>query len=250
MRERPKCNCPLCRTDRKLRAELFDRANEDRQRAIFRSLPHLADFDTAAALFSHLQSSKANTATDVLLSELLAAKRRFPDNTPDALLILLFLPVLHSTVRNVRRRYPVLSREDTVQQALGSLLECLDSPRLQERQTYLAFAIARQVRRATFEWADREARSPLEAADSEPVDTTFLSKSSGESFERAALLHHLLGRALGAGILSSEELDLLVQFKLEGGTENGAFSNAERQRLKRLVAKLRTLAGRPRRNRH
>jgi hypothetical protein len=250
MHERPKCNCPLCRTDRKLRAELFDRANEDRLRVVFRSLPHLADFDTAAALLSHLQSSKANTATDVLLSELLAAKRRFPDHTAKSLLILVFLPVLHSTVRNVRRRYPVLSREDTVQQALSSLLECLDSPRLQERQTYLAFAIARQVRRATFEWADREARSPLEGARSEPADGTYLVKSAGDSFERAALLHHLLGRALRAGVLNCGELDLLVQFKLEGGAENGAFSNAERQRLKRLVAKLRTLASRRHHNRH
>jgi hypothetical protein len=250
MHERPKCNCPLCRIDRKLRAELFDRANEDRQRVVFRSLPHLADFDTAAALFSHLQSSKANTATDVLLSELLAAKRRFPDHTAKSLLILVFLPVLHSTVRNVRRRYPALSQEDTVQQALGSLLEYLDSPRLQERQTYLAFAIARQVRRATFEWADREARSPLEGARSEPADGTYLVKSADEPFERAALLHHLLGRALRAGVLNCAELDLLVQFKLEGGAENGAFSNAERQRLKRLVAKLRTLANRPHHNRH
>ena len=244
MRERPKCSCPLCGTDRKLRTELFDPANQDRHRVVFGSLPHLADFDTAAALLSHLQSSKANPATDVLLAELLAAKRRFADPTVDSLLILLFLPALHSTVRNVRRRYPVLSREDTAQQALGSLLDYLGSPGLQERQTYLAFAIARQVRRATFEWANKEARVSLEEADSERTDGTYLFESAGESFERAALLHHLLGRALLSGILSSEELDLLVQFKLEGGTASGAFSNARRQRLKRLVAKLRTLAKR------
>src|SRR5258708_38957692 len=44
-----------------------------------------------------------------------------------------------------------------------SLFACLASARLAERHTYLALAIARRVRRSTFEWAAREAKSPLEA---------------------------------------------------------------------------------------
>jgi len=145
-------------------------------------------------------------------------------------------------VRRVRKRYPVLAREDAAQQALGALLACLASTRLAERHTYLACAIARAVRRATFESAAREARSPLEAPRSEDPREMNSSESAGESFERAALLRHSFGRAVEGGTLTRGELNLLVQFKLEGGAENGAFSNAERQRLKRLLRKLRRLA--------
>jgi len=160
----------------------------------------------------------------------------------DSVFILLFLPLLHSTVRRVRKRYPALTREDLAQQALGALLACLASPPLRERHSYLAFAIARNVRRATFEWAAREARSPLEAPRSDDPREMNSFESAGESFERAALLRHFFGRAVEGGTLTPGELDLLIQFKLEGGAENGAFSNAERQRLKRLLGKLRRLA--------
>jgi hypothetical protein len=68
------------------------------------------------------------------------------------------------------------------------------------------------------------------------------SESAEESFERASLLRHFFARAVRGGTLTPGELNLLVQFKLEGGAENGAFSNAERQRLKRLLGKLRRLA--------
>src|SRR5258708_18808682 len=123
-----------------------------------------------------------------------------------------------------------------------SLFACLASARLAERRTYLALAIARRVRRSTFEWAAREAKSPLEAPRSEDPRETNSSESAADSFERAALLRHFFGRAVAAGTLTPGELDLLITFKLEGGAENGAFSNAERQRLKRLLGKLRKLA--------
>ena len=50
------------------------------------------------------------------------------------------------------------------------------------------------------------------------------------------------------GMLTDSELDLLIQFKLDGNTGeelaalNGSSSNAVRQRFKRLLAKLRRLA--------
>jgi hypothetical protein len=50
------------------------------------------------------------------------------------------------------------------------------------------------------------------------------------------------------GLLTDSELDLLIQFKLDGnngeklGETNGTSSNAVRQRLKRLLTKLRRLA--------
>jgi len=50
--------------------------------------------------------------------------------------------------------------------------------------------------------------------------------------------------------ITDEELKLLIEFKLEGGYSNSpagtaALSNAARQKMKRLLAKLRRLATRP-----
>jgi len=242
MNERPNCRCPLCLIEEKLRTELRDPENHESHRLILRSGPHLAAFQTVGDLLLHLQSLNGNSASDPLLFELLEARAQFPGSVADSVFVLLFLPVLHSTVRRVRQGYPALSREDTAQQALSALLEYLASARLAARDTYLAFAIARRVRRSTFEWAAREGKSPLEAPRSEDPWETNSSESAGDSFERAALLRHFFSRAVAAGTVTPGELDLLITFKLEGGAENAAFSNAERQRLKRLLGKLRKLA--------
>jgi hypothetical protein len=242
MRERPDCHCPLCLVEQKLCAELADPVNQKAHRTVLRSAPHLAVFPTVVDLLSHLQSLDGNSTSDPLLAELLEAKALFPEGMTDHIFVVLFLPVLHATVRRVRNRYPALSREDVAQQALGALLAYIASAPLAARQTYLAFAIARKIRRATFEWAAREARSLLERPRSDDPPETNSFESAAQSFERTALLRHFFARAVKEGRLTPGELDLLVQLKLEGGAENGAFSNAERQRLKRLLGKLRRLA--------
>jgi hypothetical protein len=242
MSERPNCRCPLCRIEEKLRAELADPVNQESQRNVLRSAPGLAVFDTADELLSYLKSLNGNSSSDPLLGDLRDAKGLFPGSMVNNIFVLLFLPVLHSTVRRVRKRYPALSREDAAQQTLGALLEYLVSTHLAARDTYLGFAIARKVRRATFEWAAREARSPLDAPRSDDPREMNSIESAEESFERASLLRHFFGRAVEGGTLTPAELNLLIEFKLEGGPENGSFSNAERQRLKRLLGKLRRLA--------
>jgi hypothetical protein len=246
MNERPNCRCALCLVERKLRAELADPDNRENHEILLGSAPTFAAFRNANDLLLHLQSLNGNAASDVLLFELLRARALVPGGPADSIFVLLFLPALHSTVRRVRQRYPALCREDVAQQALAALFGCLDSRRLRDRRTYLAFALARVVRRAMFEWAAREAKSPLEAPRSDDFRESNSFESAGESFERAALLRHFFGRALDNGTLTPSELGLLISFKLEGGAENGAFSNAERQRLKRLLGKLRKLAGKVR----
>jgi hypothetical protein len=71
-----------------------------------------------------------------------------------------------------------------------------------------------------------------------------------EPFERYAQLRHFLHRCASRGDLTDSDLNLLIQFKLEGASNgevlyapNGhSSSNAARQKLKRLLAKLRRLA--------
>jgi hypothetical protein len=148
---------------------------------------------------------------------------------------------MHAAVRLILRRYPQLSPEDASQNVLHSLLRFLDSDQLEPRRDYLGFAIARQVKRAAFEWAEHEVRSLVLEP---PVDAPDLN-GNHDSFERLVLLRHFLDCAVRRGVLNADELDLLIQFKLEKGSNGDtpdAHSNAHRQRLKRLVLKLRRLA--------
>ena len=114
------------------------------------------------------------------------------------------------------------------------------------RRSHFAFAIAREVKRHIFEWAKRESTKAalLDHADVEA--TVFIEPEN--SFEQYALLRHFLHRCVTKGVLADSELNLLIQFKLDGNTGeelaalNGSSSNAVRQRFKRLLAKLRRLA--------
>jgi DNA-directed RNA polymerase specialized sigma24 family protein len=154
--------------------------------------------------------------------------------------------MLHGTIRRVGRQQPELLQEDITQQALSFLLQYLRSDELQTRQSHFAFAISRALKRQMFEWANRESGKTALLRNYD--DETFAALSAEEPFERYALLRHFLHRCVTKGLLTNVELDLLIEFKLNGanGEEfadlNGTSSNAIRQKLKRLVAKLRRLA--------
>jgi len=113
------------------------------------------------------------------------------------------------------------------------------------RQSHFAFAISRAVKRQVFEWANRECgpNGVMNHGNGELLSALTVE----EPFERYALLRHFLHRCVTKGLLSDSELDLLIQFKLDGnngeelGKSNGTSSNAVRQRLKRLLTKLRRL---------
>ena len=164
----------------------------------------------------------------------------------ESVLVVAFLPMLHGTVRRVFRQQPGLDPDDISQLALSFLLQYLRSHELQARQSHFAFAISRAVKRQVFEWANRESGTSgvTEHYDGEALT----SQTFEEPFERYAFLRHFLHRCVTKGLLTDSELNLLIDLKLNGtnGEEfadfNGTSSNAVRQRLKRLLAKLRRLA--------
>jgi hypothetical protein len=215
-------------------------------RELFSDSRCLGQYSSVSSLLMHLKTSAANAGSDELLRELFASWGTSPAFI-ERLLVLAFLPTLHGTTRRVARQQPTLSPDDVAQQALSFLLQFLQSGKLQIRQSHFAFAISRAVKRQMFEWANRESRK-----------TGVLNYINGESlavlavdepFERYAVLRHFLHRCVVKGLLTDAELDLLVQFKLEGdsrsvqlGRNGASSSNAVRQRLKRLLAKLRRLA--------
>jgi hypothetical protein len=123
----------------------------------------------------------------------------------------------------------------------------LRSEQLRTRTSHIAFVISRTVKRQMFEWASREGAiyRGRTAVNGEILG----SMTMEESFERHALLRHFLHRCVTKGLLTGPELDLLIQFRLDGSNGDNPVpgpaansSNAARQRMKRLLAKLRRLA--------
>jgi hypothetical protein len=245
MRERSCCRCSLCRIENELLADFLDGDRQESCRLLLSSAPELSSFSGLRSLLAHLRLCRETSSSDGILRALLRAKNIFCNGLVQRVFVLAFLPSMHSSLRHVARRYPQLSQEDASQQALHTLLHLLDSEHLRARSSYLGFAIARRLKRATFEWAEREMRSRQFEAATHGARNVLACEPCGDSFERLAFLQHFLDGALRRGVLNEHELRLLTQLKLESGLRDGlpdCSSNAHRQRLKRLLSKLRRLA--------
>lgn len=242
------CNCTLCHIAGHLLTDLtLTESNAFNELLLVSS--DLRQFPSVSVLLSHLRRPDAVMRSDELLRELFAARLSNPVFV-ESLLVLVFLPMLHGTIRRVAQYQPGLSAEDITQQTLSFLLQVLRSEELRTRQSHFAFAISRAVKRQVFEWANREGgqNGVLTCSNREFLDALIVE----ESLERRTLLRHFLDRCVAKGLIGNSELDLLIQSKLEGNTSvevcelNGTSSNALRQRLKRLLTKLRRLAQDPR----
>jgi hypothetical protein len=238
------CACLLCEMESRLLADL--RIADECVREFFLSSQRLRTFDSAVDLLSHLRSSPVNSDSDDIFRDLLnvPANRWFLVET---LLLLTFLPVIHQTIRCIGKNHPTLSREDITQESLILFLQFLRSTELHKRTSHFAFAISRAAKRQLFVWAAKESKhQSIHRNGSEKVFSTLAAE---DSCERLIWLRHFLQQCLTRELLSFNEMDLLIQFKLEenyGDDESASStrksSNAVRQRLKRLLAKLRRVA--------
>jgi hypothetical protein len=235
------CDCVLCDIEVRLLASLHP---EDPTVTELRVSGQLQLFPSVPAFVQLLRASPAAARSDELLRALVRLRESRPAFV-EGLLILAFVPMLHRSIRRVADYQPALAEEDITQQALSFLLEFLRSQELQKRESHFAFAISRAVKRQLFEWGRREGRK-LTALDQSSDGPPLFAVQ--EPFEQFAQLGHFLHRCVARGNLTNAELDFLIQFKIEGSngavfeSGNGRSSNALRQRLKRLLAKLRRLA--------
>jgi len=253
MSRKSTCRCLICTLERSLTAELEgDHCQEPYQRfASSRSV--LSGFPTPADLIAYMHVCRnANDGThrvDHILLELLRGSATNGDAAfLRDLLLLAFVPMLHSTMRRVAARYPSLSTDDIAQHAVSSLLQTLRAPEFCGRTSHVAFAISRILKRNTFTWAERECRSPVYGGAEDMLSDSTSASEAAEPIERAALLRHFLHRCHQRGLLTDKDIELLVEFKLDAprdrkhGGPAAAYSNASRQRMKRLLGKLRRIA--------
>lgn len=239
------CRCLLCRIETQLLDEV--RTSIPEYEAILSSTTNgLRTFRSPFHLLSHLKATQADPSSDDLYRELLAMRHTRPQLI-EMLLILAFVSVLHRTVRRIAKHQSHLARTDITQQALSVFLQVLRSEQVEKRQSHLVFAISRLLKRQLFEWAGREGRvhGP---ANKESLHVV-AEMTDDRSMERHVQLGHFLNRCAAIGLLSNAELGLLIQIKLDGNTGDeiagsiSITSNAVRQRMKRLLHKLRRIAG-------
>jgi len=247
MRTRSVCRCLLCQLEIHLKRQLGEAGSEERFSKIAASGLLLSGFPNAFALTTHLRSCRSNGngthPADPVLLEILHLRHGGTDTLLRDILLLAFIPVLHTASRQIAQRHPLLSLEDTLQHLVAALLETLDSPKLLARDSHVAFAISRMAKRNTFDWAERQTRTPGNAARDELLSDSSLS-AIPEPLERAVLLRHFLCRCQREGFVTAADIELLVHIKLEGhlGDAEGEYSNALRQKIKRLIGKLREAA--------
>jgi DNA-directed RNA polymerase specialized sigma24 family protein len=240
----PTCRCLLCQIEKQLIGEV-DSSIAEYEAVLGSTTNGLRAFSSPFQLVSRLKALQADPSSDVLYRELLAARVARPQ-IAETLMILAFVPVLHGTVRRIAKCQSQLARADITQQALTIFLQVLRSEQMAKRQSHVVFAISRLVKRQLFEWAGREGAVHGPAiTEQSPVPSQLIDD---DSMERHALLRHFLHHCVASGLLSDTELDLLIQIKLDGNTgdeiaeSNSITSNAVRQRMKRLLAKLRRIA--------
>lgn len=242
----PPCHCLLCSTEASL-LRVITLSEKEIVEGMFLKAAPLSRFTSVSSLIRYLRSAAPDIEIDAVLGELCALRKSNAEMT-EALLVLAFLPMLHVVIRRVTSVQPVLGLEDVTQQALSFLLQYLASADLDRRRSHYAFAISRSVKRKIFEWARRQSRIENIEAYRNGNGNSSSFPAAEELLERHATLRHFLHKAIADHLVTGRELDLLIEFKLEGngGSEFEASgrgnSNMLRQRLKRLLAKLRRIA--------
>jgi hypothetical protein len=251
------CRCLICALERSLTDQLAERHRQERYQQFADSRSLVSAFPSASELIAYLHTCRSTgnrpDSADRILAELLQTTATDGDVAAlRDLLLLAFIPMLHATSRQVAARYPSLSADDVAQHVVASLLQILGAPEFYGRNSHVAFAISRILKRNAFEWAERECRSPVYTAAVETFSEAPSNYSTPEPVERAALLRHFLDRCHQRGLLTGEDLELLIQFKLDAARDRkpggpaAVYSNASRQRMKRLLGKLRRIARTPR----
>jgi len=239
------CRCSLCKFEAALQQDIAAYRSETYE-SLVRNAPALAQFRTPRLLVAALRKTEADANSDRIFRELREAATA-DESLVTNCFVLAFLPTLHAVTTQIAMHNPALHRDDIGQQALQELLHFLRSREFQSRNSYIAYSVSRTVKRQTFRWASRQiTRFEKETIVAEVCAALVVD----EPLERIVTLHHFLTRNLANGLLDEEDLDLLVEFKLDGNSgkelaeAKGISPNAVRQRMKRLLAKLHSLASR------
>jgi len=247
------CTCTICGVEKYIRAELVLPGSQARYCQLVTDDSLLADFPTALDLVAKFHACKdardGHSLSDRMLAGLLSSPGAPYDwDYLEWILILLFTPTAHAVVRHVSCHYQFLARDDLSQLALTTLIQSLRSKTWQSQRSHFGYAVARSLRRRLFEWARDEFQSASQFAAKKIGEQFPAIQTAEESFERNAMLRHFLNLCQQKAYLTPDEMNLLIDLKLDETVEagisgpNGRTSNPFRQKVKRLMTKLRRVA--------
>jgi len=252
MDENGKCRCPICELEQKLLSWPPDQTNrQEFQRVIGRfpaPVPFRSTIDLLSWLHQESLSEESMRTADQLIRGLLQASSVEDQPIRQPLLILIFIPTVHKTYRDVCSRFPAIASEEVAQQALATFLELCHGKRLSPRIHYVSASLARRLRNDMFRWAVDEARNsmPLEALEEATLAEAAMPSEGGP--EQAIELNQLLDHCQKEGGLSSRDRALLA-LKVEGlaAREIAKLSGrpssvAVHRRVERIVSRLRRAA--------
>lgn len=251
MSERSACNCSICGVEQALIEELEEEKTAQQYHRLARESSILSGFPTALALLRRLRDTTTDEnqgdSSDDILRELLRPGESRGQELRQRLVLLILMPAVHRTSRQIAYGFPSLARDDIGQQLLTSILEILQSKPLLKQQSHFAFTITRLMRRHSFRWAIREGRLAPTQELAMPVIADAVPEA-GVGFETKVHLREFLRRCLYDGQLTETEHDLLMFFKIEGvsaeilAAREGLSEVAFRHRMQRVLDKLRRIA--------
>jgi DNA-directed RNA polymerase specialized sigma24 family protein len=249
------CDCLVCQLEKSLIAELGDERAGEEYRLLTASSTILSRFANSLELIGQLHTpgtSNHGPSGDLILLELLRSSRESGVHSIwQQMLLLVFIPTIHRTTSQIAATFPSLARDDISQHALATLLEFLRSRELHTRHSHIAFTIARKVRRLAYRWAIHESRAAASDDGDQSPMVYAADVGAPDSLHAEIFLHQFLDHCQRTGWLSSEERDLLIEFKVEGiscrelASRNGHSAVAIQHRIQRSLDRLRRLAKSP-----
>jgi hypothetical protein len=256
-----RCTCGVCEIERSIASELAQEENQARFNQVIAGNEALSEYPTVCDLVTRLHACRTleegTHLSDQIFGALIASSPiRENADFLERVLLLALMPAVHANVRQVSASYPFLLREDISQHALTVLVQFLRSDAWRARSSHFAFSVTRKLRRSLFLWARDEFRSTPDFATRQDSNEVSIAQSAEDSFERNAILRRFLGLCHERAHLTADDLNLLIELKLEGTSNGydkqkvGRSSNAFRQKVKRLMNKLRECARVPAHTRH
>jgi DNA-directed RNA polymerase specialized sigma24 family protein len=249
------CDCLVCQLEKSLIAELGDERAGEEYRLLTAPSAILSRFANSLELIQQLHApgtSSHGPSGDLILLQLLHSTRESGVHSMwQQILFLAFIPTIHRTTSQIAATFPCLARDDIAQHALATFLQFLHSRELETRHSHVAFTIARKLRRLAFRWAIHESRLATSDDGNQSSIADAADAGVAETLQVEILLYQFLDNCQRAGWLSSEERDLLIQFKVEGiscqelASRNGHSAVAIQHRIQRSLDRLRRVAKSP-----
>jgi DNA-directed RNA polymerase specialized sigma24 family protein len=248
MFQRLVCRCPLCQLEK----SIISRLEEEDSLHWFANLrirvPSIGTFGGTPELILCAHRAGQDVDKRRICDDIYTALLRqlaSSENTDllQGLLVRMLIPGLHRVLTGIAVSFPGLSREELTQQLITICLQLLRSPGILRKTSYVGASIIERTKRNTIRWAIRQYRDADREETSIVIDE-LIETSSSLSFEAEIHLRHLLDRSVESGLISVEEMTLLIAYEIEGwsgeelGKREGLAPKALSHRVRRALDRL------------